>query len=239
MNYALYFAPDAALLLLLLRMIFVGADRSAWREFLFLGAWFFYSLLSLLSFFPAWGHLLPWIAAGPLAVHAAQQFPRARRCASAPLLTSITATVLLIASALGAEAVARWGSGSAGPSASARIALLGALFALALAAVLLVSSFFVRPLRPLRCGIGVYLFSFYGGALLGAPVALLSILSTACWLSVACLIAPRPDLLFNVEKLAVVGGPWPVAGDSATLKPCPPAISRAGNFVTRASGAKR
>lgn len=204
MNLALYFAPDAALLLLLLRMIFVGAERSAWREFLFLNAWFFYSLLTLHSSFPAWGHLAVWTFAAPLAASSTTGLLSASRPPSTQkIFVAGTALSLVAASALGAAAVARWGASSTS-SGAARFALLGALFAIALGCALLVSFFLTRPLRPLRCGIGIYLFAFYGGALLGFPVALLAILSTAAWLATAFFIAPRGDLLFNLEKLAVV-----------------------------------
>lgn len=190
---------DAALLLVLLRMIWVGADRACPREFFFLLSLLCCALLSVLApSFPAWGYAAVWLTALPMLVKATKHFP-----ASRGLGTALIAALTLSAAALlcGPSSLARWGNSSA-----ASWALLGSLFALAAGIVLVIPAFkhlHISAISRLRFGIGIHLLLVNGAAFIGVPFFVTVFAATLVWLATAAAIAPTPDALVNEERLAV------------------------------------
>jgi len=204
MSDAVYLFPDAALFLVLLRLVFVHAHITCPREFAFLVAWWTYCVLSLHSHFPAAGHLVVWAAALPLLWSATSDaLSGARRGWAAPALA------LCAAGAMASRVGARWGA-SAEMAASVTSWWLAIVAgAVLLAAALRNASTDDCGQRRLRAGIGAYLVLYGGGVELIAAfgdagwLLPLALLCAALWLALAVFIGPTPEALINPEKLAL------------------------------------
>lgn len=191
---------DAALLLVVLRMIHVGADRECPREFFFLLSLLCYALLSFAPSFPAWGHAAIWLTSAPLLIAAGKEFP-SRRAALMTVLALCAAATLG-----GPTSVARWGN-----SPAASWALLGSYFAFAAGIVLLFAASHEHAALKgaatsrarLRAGIGAHLLTVYGAALAGVPFPATVFAATLIWLVTAAFLAPTPGALLNEERLAL------------------------------------
>ncbi len=186
---------DAALLLVILRMLWVGADRSCPREFFFLLSLLCYASLSFAPSFPAWGHAGVAFFALPMLIEATKKFP-ARHAALSAALTLSAAALLC-----GPSALTRWGN-----SVEATWALLGSLLELAAGIVLVASTLRHLDSAPLRLRffIGVHLLLVNGSAFLGVAFPATVFAATFVWLLTAAAIAPTPDAIINEERLAVV-----------------------------------
>jgi len=199
---AVYLLPDAALYLVLLRLVIVNAHHSCPREFFFLVSWWTYSLLSLHSQFPAAGHVVALAGALPLVQAATREL-----LSGALSSWAAPALALCAAGALASQIAARWG----GSPELAWIVVswwLAALFG----GALLVGAFKRSPTGQaavLRAGIGAYLVLYGGGAALAAAfgsaawIAGLALVTTALWLALAWGVEPTPDALINENILAL------------------------------------
>jgi len=193
---------DAALLLVLLRMIWVGADRACPREFFFLLSLLCYALLSFAPSFPAWGHAGLAFFALPMLFDVSKTFPA--RYARPIAALAVSAAAMLY----GPASLARWGN-----SAAARWALLGALLELAAGTVLVMSAFQhfknsaisrlpIGGQARLRLGIGVHFLLVNAAALLGVAFPATVFAATLVWLITAAALAPTPDVIIATERLA-------------------------------------
>lgn len=198
MSDALYLLPDAALALVLARMRLVKLDRARPDLFIFLYAWLLYSLATLYSNAPTL-HFAVWLfAAAPLARASlrvvGENSPRALLAFAFPLPAALGLRAL-------GNAAAELAAGCIAASITGGIFLLASLATR--------HSPLVTDVILWR-GAGAYFLLF--GVVLPLPALLapefyplLLLASAAVWLALAWFIRPTPDLLFNLEKLAIAG----------------------------------
>jgi hypothetical protein len=215
MRYGLQLLPDAFLLVALLRMTFVGLAAQRRAMFFFLCVWLVFSVVTLFlgQIWPVGSHayalrffllLLPtWLCAGPALWQASRQM------SARHLVVAAAVTVM-------AMAASHFALENSSLSSIAKLLAMNCW-----AAVVVGSSFFFASMRTegadlylWRCsGIFFLLFGF-GYLLIGMvrpgewAMRVFILAGAAAWCALAYFIGPRPEHLFNLEKLGII---WPLA----------------------------
>jgi len=204
---ALYLLPNLALFAVLCRMIAVGLHLERPALFVFLHAWFAYSLITQFAQSPAL-HLGVWLFAVPAIGIATKRIFAVPRCGMWPALSACGG--LCAAGTLCGPVLARWGV-----SPSMFAFTLSCWLAITAGTIFLFASL-VRPEasgdpdRKLWRGMGAHFLVLGGGMqILAASAAaaawffLLPLATAAIWLLLAWFIAPTPDAIVNEERLAI------------------------------------
>jgi hypothetical protein len=209
----IYLAPDAALLFVLMRMagVKLAGERPAF--FIFLCAWWAFSITSLLMaqrWAPGSPLYVKWFAYLTLATWACGVWPLVRAAERIPL-PSYRCMLIFIAIGLAAFAAERIFA-RAGHSVSVSTQVASCWIAVVVGAVFLCAAWKAeQPDVTLWTGAGAY-FVIYGGGILLAGQwrggrALFPIVAAAgalAWAALAYYVGPHPDHLFNVDKLALL-----------------------------------
>jgi len=196
---ALYLLPNLALFAVLLRMIAVRLHLERPALFIFLHAWFAYSLITQFAQSPAL-HLGVWLFAIPAIFTATKKLLIGSHLWPAPALA------LCAAGTLCGPVLARWGS-----SPSMLAFTVSCWLAITAGTIFLLASARAQdPDRKLWCGAGTHFVVLGGGMqVLAASAAaaawffLLPLATSAIWLLLAWFIAPTPDAIVATERLAL------------------------------------
>jgi len=213
MRYAIHLVPDALLLVVLLRMTFVGLIFERRAMFIFLSAWLIYSLALLFlaqiisADSPTYvstiaiSSVAVWIISLPAMLQVTRALNRSffqSICALAIIVVAY-ASIRLIRANPGFDDLAKFLAINCWISA-----VYGAMF-------LFASVHAENPDRVLWRGCGAFFLLYgFGYLLIGIyrpggwayPALVLS--AGLVWLAMAWYIGPHPDHLFNLEKLALV-----------------------------------
>ena len=194
---ALYLLPNLALFAVLCRMIAIKLHLERPALFVFLHAWFAYSLITQLAQHPAL-HLGVWLFGVPAVFLASKKLLAGSRLWPAPALA------LCAAGTLCGPVLSRWGT-----STEMLAFTLSCWLGVTTGTIFLAASFRAEhPDRKLWRGVGGYFFVLGGGMQILAASA-----AAAGWffllpLATAAFLAPTPDALVNKERLAIAGGAY-------------------------------
>ena len=225
--HSLYLLPNLALFAVLCRMIAVKLHLERPALFVFLHAWFAYSLITQFAQHPAL-HLGVWLFAAPAIFLASKKLLAGSRLWPAPALA------LCAAGALCGPVLSRWGI-----SAEMLAFTLSCWLAVTTGTIFLAASLRAEhPDRKLWCAVGAHFFVLGGGMqILAASAAaaawffLLPLVTAAIWLALACSLGPTPDALINEDRLAIArsAGTLACAGSRAARSGCSTGSARKGS----------
>ena len=195
----LYLLPNLALFAVLCRMIAVGLHLERPALYVFLHAWFAYSMLTQLAQHPAL-HLGVWLFGAPAIFLATKKLLAGSRLWPAPALA------LCAAGTLCGPVLSRWGN-----SAEMLAFTLSCWLAVTSGTIFLLASLrSENPDRKLWRGVGAHFFVLGGGMqILAASAAaagwffLLPLATAAIWLALAWSLGLTPDGIIATERLAL------------------------------------
>jgi hypothetical protein len=209
----IYLAPDAALLFVLMRMagVRLAGERPAF--FVFLCAWWAFSITSMVMaqrWAPGSPLYVKWFAYLTLATWAFAALPLFRAARRIPL-PSYRCILIFLAIGLAAFAAERIFA-RADHSVSVSTQVASCWIAVVVGAVFLCAAWKAeQPDVALWTGAGAYFVIYGGGILLAgqwpggrALFPAIAGAATLTWLALAYYIGPHADHLFNVDKLALL-----------------------------------